>query len=380
MDETSTNLNLPYLQAAQAQKHVTHNAALEQLDLIVQLTLQSFAEATPPLAPADGQVWAVATGGTGAFAGHDGELAAWSNGGWLFLTPKPGWRGVVGTELRLWNGSAFVTPDLPALQNLPGVGIGTTHDATNKLAVASDAVLLSHAGAGHQLKVNKNAASDTASLLFQTGWSGRAEMGTLGSDAFGVKVSADGSSWTAALSVNGATGVPTMGQGAVINGLLTGTSVVQSDSDVTTGRVLTTGAGAVQAYRQGNILGTVSQSGGGPTGAIMERGSNANGEYVRFADGTQICWASIDETPTAWATAEGAFFRRSSSLTWTYPAAFIAAPVVTPTAHFGDERVTGCRPRGIPGTMSVFLTPWSSSSSGAANAKTVFAVAYGRWF
>lgn len=37
------------------------------------------------------------------------------------------------------------------------------------------------------------------------------------------------------------------------------------------------------------ITGTVSQSAGVPTGSIIERGSNANGEYVRFADGTQIC-------------------------------------------------------------------------------------------
>jgi len=44
-----------------------------------------------------------------------------------------------------------------------------------------------------------------------------------------------------------------------------------------------------KAYRRGNILGTVSQSGGVPTGAIIERGSNANGSYVRFADGTQEC-------------------------------------------------------------------------------------------
>lgn len=45
-----------------------------------------------------------------------------------------------------------------------------------------------------------------------------------------------------------------------------------------------------KAYRRGNILGPVSQSSGVPTGAIIERGSNANGNYVKFADGTQICW------------------------------------------------------------------------------------------
>ncbi|WP_113154795.1 hypothetical protein [Nitratireductor sp. OM-1] len=44
-----------------------------------------------------------------------------------------------------------------------------------------------------------------------------------------------------------------------------------------------------KAFRRGNVLGTVSQSGGVPTGAVIERGINANGEYVRFADGTQIC-------------------------------------------------------------------------------------------
>ncbi|HBO8902891.1 TPA: phage tail protein [Pseudomonas aeruginosa] len=48
-----------------------------------------------------------------------------------------------------------------------------------------------------------------------------------------------------------------------------------------------------ELFHTGNILGTVSQSGGAPTGAIIERGSNANGEYVRFADGTQICIVTL---------------------------------------------------------------------------------------
>lgn len=42
-------------------------------------------------------------------------------------------------------------------------------------------------------------------------------------------------------------------------------------------------------FYRGNILGTVSQSGGIPTGAIIQRGSNANGDWVRLADGTQLC-------------------------------------------------------------------------------------------
>ncbi|MDX0849174.1 phage tail protein [Sinorhizobium medicae] len=40
------------------------------------------------------------------------------------------------------------------------------------------------------------------------------------------------------------------------------------------------------------VVGTASNSAGFPAGAIIERGSNANGDYVRFADGTQICWGT----------------------------------------------------------------------------------------
>lgn len=51
------------------------------------------------------------------------------------------------------------------------------------------------------------------------------------------------------------------------------------------------GSGAL--YSRDSILGAVAQAGGVPTGAVIQRGSNANGEFVRFADGTQICVASL---------------------------------------------------------------------------------------
>ncbi|MGR3463615.1 hypothetical protein [Limimaricola sp.] len=71
-----------------------------------------------------------------------------------------------------------------------------------------------------------------------------------------------------------------------------------------------------------NIVGPVSQSGGVPTGAIIERGSNSNGEFVRFADGTQIC-TSPDYTADS-TTAEGGIYRNAAPITWTPPAAFIS--------------------------------------------------------
>lgn len=57
-----------------------------------------------------------------------------------------------------------------------------------------------------------------------------------------------------------------------------------------------------ELFHQGSVLGTVSESGGVPTGAVIERGSNANGEYVRIVDGTQICTngnAAITASPAA---------------------------------------------------------------------------------
>jgi hypothetical protein len=89
----------------------------------------------------------------------------------------------------IWDGSDWVGSgiDASALQNLDSVGINTTADATNRLAVSSDATLLSHAGSDHRVVVNKDGETDTASFLFQTGYSGRAEMGTAGSDDFAVK-------------------------------------------------------------------------------------------------------------------------------------------------------------------------------------------------
>jgi hypothetical protein len=55
-------------------------------------------------------------------------------------------------------------------------------------------------------------------------------------------------------------------------------------------------------HKQNTMVGTVSEDSGTPTGAIIEQGSNANGEYTRWADGTQICTngnAAITTAPAA---------------------------------------------------------------------------------
>lgn len=210
--QTSAVLALPYLMPSQAQKHVTHNEALQILDALVQLRVQAIGAETPPASPAEGEAYALGAAPAAAWAGQAQQIAVWQGEGWLFLAPRPGWRAwdLAAGELRVWDGSAWQLPSAQT-QNLGPVGIGTTADAANPLSVCGPATLFTHAGAGHQLKLNKAAASDTASLLFQTGWSGRAEIGLAGNEDVSVKLSADGSSWTTALALqaNGRAGLGT---------------------------------------------------------------------------------------------------------------------------------------------------------------------------
>lgn len=212
MPDTSPRLALPYLMPSQAQKHVTHNEALRLIDTLVQLSVEALDAITPPALPTSGAVWALGDAPTGDWAGQDQTLALWDEGAWQFTPLQDGWCAVLRSAgtLHLRTGGAWSMLAASDLDNLAGVGIGTMSDGTNRLAVASDASLFSHDGTGHQIKINKNTAADTASMLFQTAWSGRAEMGLTGSDDFAFKVSPDGSGWTTALDINANTGEVTL--------------------------------------------------------------------------------------------------------------------------------------------------------------------------
>jgi len=97
-DELSDRFALPMLQAAQAQKEVTHNEALALIDMLVHPQAESASLATPPASPQVGQCWIVASGGTDAWSGHDGELVCWTSGGWRFVAPRDGMRVLVADE------------------------------------------------------------------------------------------------------------------------------------------------------------------------------------------------------------------------------------------------------------------------------------------
>lgn len=63
-------------------------------------------------------------------------------------------------------------------------------------------------------------------------------------------------------------------------------------------------------YKRDNVVGTVSESAGVPTGAVIERGSNANGEYTKWADGTMICTGAVPASATGTVTYAATFITR----------------------------------------------------------------------
>jgi len=358
MPQNSPRLSLPFLQPSQAQKHVTHNEALRQLDLVVQLSVASINATNPPAVPDQGELHALGASPTGDWAGQAGTLAAWLDSAWHFVTPDIGWRAwdESAGQLKVWDGGAWVAPPV-ATQNLDGVGIATGYDSTNRLSVRSPATLLSHDGGGHQLKINKASAGDTASLLFQSNWTGHAEMGLSGNTGFSIKVSPDGGTWSEALSLDPATGTAS------------GSAIQASADDVTAGRLMRADYG----YGPGNLLGTVTENAGTPTGAVIERGSTANGDYVRFADGTQICTATLPATDCS--VADGAMFT-SVSASWDFPAPFSTGSTISVSGSGGTaNRFVGFD---APTEGAVTFKVLSTTTEAAQLSPT--AIAIGRWF
>lgn len=233
----TTNLVIPLVASNQAQKEVTVNAAIATIDVILNTGAIDRGLNTPPVSPLDADLYIVGSSPTGVWATHANKIAYYQTS-WKFITPNEGMTLWVKDEDKnyTYNGSAWIVTSINGLDDLSDVaitsvatndvlqyngtnfvnkqnldslsrvGINTASDATNKLSVNSSAVLFNHNGADSQVKINKNAAGNTASHLFQTGFSGRSEFGLIGDDHFQVKVSNNGSTWYQSYVITNNTG------------------------------------------------------------------------------------------------------------------------------------------------------------------------------
>lgn len=146
----TANLELPLVQAAQAQKHVTVNEALALLDAAAQLRLLSVTLAAPPMAAAEGAAYSVPSPASGDWALQSGKLAVFSNGGWAFVTPRAGWRAwiVDAAEAAVFDGVTWIPGALAVSPNgaaLQAESVETDVNLTAGTMVETDPVIPSGA-------------------------------------------------------------------------------------------------------------------------------------------------------------------------------------------------------------------------------------------
>ncbi|MDP1556622.1 MAG: DUF2793 domain-containing protein [Hyphomonas sp.] len=309
MTETP-NLTLPYLQSQQAQKHVTLNETLRRLDALVQLSVLSRTLASEPESPANGDRYLLPEDAAGdSWEGAPaGTLMAFQDGAWEAFTPAEGWRAFVVDEavLLVWNEAAWFA----SVEQAARFGINTSADDVNRLAVKSDAELLSHddvtPGSGDARKIiNRADAGKAASVVFQTDFSGQAEFGLIGDDHFRLKVSDDGSSFTDALVIDtesGWTGFGGVPKGQVF---ISGSNVTSSElgdlhiekSGYYALLFLDTFAAAaasfsVQRRGRGTAASPAAVQSGDMLGGFSFRGYSATGTFVQSG----LVHAVVDDT------------------------------------------------------------------------------------
>lgn len=131
-------------------------------------------------------------------------------------------------------------------------------------------------------------------------------------------------------------------------------------------------------YSRDSILGAVSQASGIPSGAIIERGANANGDYVRYADGTQICWFNASVTDQAIDAVYGSLFTGTRS--WSFPIAFSGSPTVSVGLFRWGTGAGWGTVGGIASASGITLRAFDIVSRATGTATSISAIAVGRWF
>lgn len=218
MSETTVFQNLPLLIPGQTLKYATHNEALQTLDILLHCAVDNIGVQSLPLSASPSARILISNAPDQDLEAHANALANYDGTAWTFRPARAGWQVYDKDSEQTylfdgenWRAETGGSADFDgALINIAGLGIAATADATNVLSVRGPASLFD-SSASHRVNINRPNQNETASLIFNTGYSGRAEIGLTGTgqDTLSVKVSDDGQAWTTALSFDSIGGVET---------------------------------------------------------------------------------------------------------------------------------------------------------------------------
>lgn len=306
----TANLGLPFIDGAQAQKHVTHNEALRILDAAIQIGVLDTTLIVPPSSPAEGERHIVATGATGAWAGQAHTIATYEDATWRFLSPKLGWCAWSAADevIFVYDGMNWRDlRDLPvSMDSIASLGINETVSGANLLSVKSNAILFNaiattDGGTGDtRLQLSKESSGNTASVVFSNAYSGRAEFGLVGSDAFKLKVSNDGSTFVEAFNIDQATGNLTLPRGVLLSGVIAPAQITANQNDYAPSGFPTAAVMRVSTDASRNITGLAGGAEGrkivvinaGANPAVLKDESTSSSAANRFGFGADLTLAA----------------------------------------------------------------------------------------
>ena len=213
MSDTTPRLQLPLI-GDHSQKRIVMNAGLMRLESLVQAQAFSRTTSAQPASPNDGDSYILPATPTGTVwvTLSSGTFVRAEGGAWEAVVFPEGAIVYIKNEgiflLRTASGWTSFEDAIKLLNNLNRLGVGTTADAYNILAMKGPAALLSgkttaEGGSGDiSLTLNKEADGNSAQILLQKSYSTRAVLGLLGDSNLSLKVSPDGSNWRTAYTVN----------------------------------------------------------------------------------------------------------------------------------------------------------------------------------
>lgn len=152
---TSADLGIEYIAGQQAQPEISHNSALNQLQ-ILQTGVVSVALNTPPGSPAQGDSYIIGASPTGAWSGRANCLAGYFGTGWVFVPGNNSAGTAIAMGVRheglsvwskadnafyVWNGSAWAA---------------ATSGMTNPMTTSGDVIYGGASGAPTRLAAGTN--------------------------------------------------------------------------------------------------------------------------------------------------------------------------------------------------------------------------------